>query len=148
MLRVINDDLIAPDTGFDTHPHRDMEIITYIVDGQLTHADSMSNQRTLGRGEVQYMSAGTGILHSEHNRGDETLRLLQMWILPDKKGATPQYGDYKFAFDERIDKWLPLVTSVNDPSSKAQVKIHADVKMLATVILKGSAQTFAVQAGR
>lgn len=82
-LRVINDDLVAAQTGFDMHPHRDMEIISYVVDGALTHEDSMGNRGTIERGHVQYMSAGTGVFHSEHNLGDETLRLLQIWILPD-----------------------------------------------------------------
>jgi len=96
VLRVINDDLVKPGTGFDTHPHRDMEIISYIVDGELTHGDSMGNKRTLSRGHVQYMSAGTGVFHSEHNFGEETLRFLQIWIYPDKNGYEPNYGDYKF----------------------------------------------------
>ncbi|MCU5336930.1 pirin family protein, partial [Bacillus cereus] len=74
-LRVINDDLVAAQTGFDMHPHRDMEIISYVVDGALTHEDSMGNRGTIERGHVQYMSAGTGVFHSEHNLGDETLRL-------------------------------------------------------------------------
>ena len=74
-LRVINDDLIAPQTGFGTHPHRDMEIISYVVDGELTHADSMGNQNSITRGQVQYMSAGTGVLHSEYNYGENTLSL-------------------------------------------------------------------------
>lgn len=73
-LRVINDDLVAPQTGFDMHPHRDMEIISYVVDGALTHEDSMGNRGTIERGHVQYMSAGTGVFHSEHNLGNETLR--------------------------------------------------------------------------
>lgn len=85
VLRVINDDLIKPQTGFDMHPHRDMEIISYVVDGSLTHGDSMGNKQTLHRGEVQYMSAGTGIYHSEHNLGSEMARLLQIWIYPDQK---------------------------------------------------------------
>ena len=93
VLRVINDDTIRPGTGFDLHSHRDMEIITYVIDGELTHADSMNNQRTLKRGDVQYMSAGTGVVHSEHNLGEKPLRLLQIWILPDRRGLEPQYGD-------------------------------------------------------
>lgn len=84
VLRVINDDLIKANTGFDTHPHKDMEIISYVVRGQLTHGDSMGNENTLNRGHVQYMSAGTGVYHSEHNLGEKTLRLLQIWILPDR----------------------------------------------------------------
>ena len=83
-LRVINDDLIQPQSGFPTHPHRDMEIVTYLVSGKLTHKDSMGNERTLERGEVQYMSAGTGVYHSEFNMEEnEDLRLFQIWVFPD-----------------------------------------------------------------
>ena len=85
VLRVINDDLVQPNTGFDTHPHRDMEIISYVVNGELTHGDSMGNKNTITRGHVQYMSAGTGVYHSEHNFGKDTLRLLQIWIFLMKK---------------------------------------------------------------
>jgi len=108
MLRVVNDDLVAPNKGFELHPHRDMEIISYVVAGELTHADSMGNQRTLSRGDVQYMSAGKGVLHSEHNRGDETLRFLQIWILPDQKGHQPQYGDRQLDWSLRVDQWLKI----------------------------------------
>lgn len=108
MLRVVNDDLVAPNKGFELHPHRDMEIISYVVAGELTHADSMGNQRTLNRGDVQYMSAGKGVLHSEHNRGDETLRFLQIWILPDQKGRQPQYGDRQLDWSLRVDQWLKI----------------------------------------
>ena len=84
VLRVINDDLVDSQTGFPTHPHQNMEIISYVVNGELTHGDSMGNESTITRGHVQYMSAGTGVYHSEQNFGDETLRLLQIWILPDQ----------------------------------------------------------------
>lgn len=122
-LRVINDDLVESGTGFDTHPHRDMEIISYVVDGELTHGDSMGNKNTLSRGHVQYMSAGTGVLHSEHNLGDETLRFLQIWIFPDEKGYEPSYGDYKFNWDDRKNKWLNIVSS---REGNAPIKINQD----------------------
>ena len=98
VLRVINDDYIAPGTGFPTHPHRDMEIISYVIEGKLTHKDSMGNESTLERGEVQYMSAGTGVTHSEYNKHAEDTRILQIWVLPDRKGHTPNYGEYKFKY--------------------------------------------------
>ncbi|MFB0917501.1 MAG: pirin family protein, partial [Clostridiaceae bacterium] len=91
VLRVVNDDLILSNTGFPTHPHRDMEIVSYVVNGALTHGDSMGNKNTITRGHVQYMSAGTGVTHSEYNYSDETARFLQIWILPDKRGHLPQY---------------------------------------------------------
>src|SRR5258708_31910604 len=93
-LRVINDDLVLPHAGFGMHPHRDMEIITYILSGQLGHKDSMGNGRVITPGEFQYMSAGTGVLHSEQNpSGSEAVHLLQIWIQPDTKGVTPQYAE-------------------------------------------------------
>ena len=104
VLRVLNDDIIKPHSGFDTHPHQDMEIITYVIEGQLTHEDSHGNRRTVGRGDVQYMSAGKGIYHSEYNHGDEDLRLLQIWIKPDKPGLEPNYGDLSLPFDKRLNK--------------------------------------------
>lgn len=122
-LRVINDDLVEAGTGFDTHPHRDMEIISYVIDGELTHGDSMGNKRTLSRGHVQYMSAGTGVFHSEHNLGEETLRFLQIWILPDKKGYEPNYGDFKFEWDDRKNKWLNIVFPKD---GNAPIKINQD----------------------
>jgi len=93
-LRVINDDIVMPGEGFGTHPHRDMEIITYVLSGQLEHKDSMGNGRIIKPGEVQYMAAGTGVQHSEFNpSNDEAVHLLQIWIQPDRKGAKPNYAE-------------------------------------------------------
>src|ERR1051326_7130064 len=90
-LRVINDDLVMPGMGFGTHPHRDMEIITYILSGRLEHKDSMGNGRVIRTGEVQYMAAGTGVQHSEFNPSkDEAVHLLQIWIQPERKGVNPR----------------------------------------------------------
>src|SRR5204862_857182 len=92
-LRVINDDLVMPGMGFGTHPHRDMEIITYVLSGALQHKDSMGNGRIIRPGEVQYMAAGTGIQHSEFNPSkEEAVHLLQIWVLPEHKGLKPRYG--------------------------------------------------------
>jgi hypothetical protein len=97
-LRVINDDLVMPGRGFGTHPHRDMEIITYILNGALEHKDSMGNGRVIRTGEVQYISAGSGVQHSEFNPSkDEAVRLLQIWIQPDEKGARPRYAEKSLA---------------------------------------------------
>jgi len=126
VLRVINDDLIDEGEGFDTHPHQDMEIISYVIQGELTHQDSMGNKRSLKRGHVQYMSAGTGVYHSEHNYGNETLRLLQIWIVPDKNGYAPNYGDNMFDWDLRKEKWFKIVSGKN---GDAPIKINQDVNI-------------------
>lgn len=97
-LRVLNDDTILPHSGFDFHPHKDMEIITVLLNGTLEHMDSMENTGVLYTNEVQVMSVGTGIFHSEKNNSDEITQLLQIWIFPDKKGHTPQYQQKKISF--------------------------------------------------
>ncbi|MBI1977011.1 MAG: pirin family protein, partial [Candidatus Omnitrophica bacterium] len=144
-LRVINDDLIEAGTGFDAHPHRDMEIVSYVVAGGLTHTDSMGNRRTLTRGQIQYMSAGTGVTHSEHNTGKETTRILQIWILPDKKGHTPRYGDYPFEWGLRENRWLRLVSP---EEGDAPVKIHQDANIDVVSLEKGRSIGFDVRKGR
>lgn len=108
VLRVLNDDIISPKTGFDTHPHKNMEIISYVVKGELTHGDSMENISKLHRGHVQYMSAGTGVTHSEYNHAAPYLRILQMWIVPNEDGLTPSYGEHRFNWAERKNTWLPI----------------------------------------
>jgi len=148
ILRVLNDDIVAAGTGFGTHPHKDMEIVTYVVEGELTHADSMGNKGGVKRGEIQYMSAGTGVLHSEHNLGKDQVRFLQIWILPDAANHTPNYGDYRFKWEERENKWLELVSSVQNKKSAAPIKIHADTNIYATNIAKGHDSTFKVGKGR
>lgn len=144
-LRVINDDLVAAKTGFDMHPHRDMEIISYVVDGALTHKDSMGNEGTIERGHVQYMSAGTGVFHSEHNLGDETLRLLQIWILPDRAGHTPNYGEFKFEWNKRENGWFHMVSAVD---GGAPIEIHQDANVYALSLEEGKEITFEVQEDR
>jgi redox-sensitive bicupin YhaK (pirin superfamily) len=144
-LRVLNDDLVAPGHGFDMHPHSDFEIISYIVDGALTHGDSMGNERTLIRGEVQYMSAGTGVLHSEHNRGDTALRFLQVWLFPDEQRHEPAYGDHRFEWEARRDRWLLLAAG---PGDGAPITIHQDVHVSATELDEGREIDLAVAPDR
>ncbi len=144
-LRVVNDDLIAPGMGFESHPHKDMEIITYVIDGELTHKDSMGNESTLKRGEIQYISAGTGIYHSEHNLGTQTLRLLQIWVLPDALGHTPDYGEYRYQWDKRINNWLNIVSS---KSGDSPIKINQDINILVISLYKGNKANFEVAKNR
>ena len=127
VLRVLNDDIIHPSSGFDTHPHSNMEIISYIVDGEITHKDSMGNSETLKRGEVQYLSAGDGIYHSEHNlHQSNDLRLLQIWIIPPKAGLPRLYGSHRYKFEERDNKLLNIVSSQDGNSN---IKIYQDIKI-------------------
>ncbi|MDZ4957200.1 pirin family protein, partial [Clostridium perfringens] len=123
VLRVINDDLIEGKTGFDLHPHKDMEIVSYVVDGELPHVDSMGYKNTISRGNVEYIGAGAGVYHSEHNIVDSTTRLLQIWVIPDKKGYKPAYGDYRFNAEDRKNKWLNIVSSKD---GDAPIKINQD----------------------
>ncbi|MDF2615085.1 MAG: hypothetical protein K0S71_2871 [Clostridia bacterium] len=145
VLRVINDDLIEPSTGFDMHPHRDMEIISYVIDGELTHQDSMKNKNTISRGHVQYMSAGTGVYHSEHNFSQNTLRLLQIWIFPDKQGYSPNYGDYRFEWKERKNDWLHMVSG---KKASAPIKINQDINIYSIELEKNRQIDFPVKRGR
>lgn len=145
VLRVVNDDLIAPQTGFDLHGHRDMEILSYIIRGELTHGDSMGHQETLHAGEAQYMSAGSGVEHSEHNFGTSEGRFLQIWVLPDKHGVTPQYGDLRIPFDVRVDQWFHLVSP--QPEA-APITMHQDVNMHVLYLHAGNQATYEVAPGR
>ena len=146
VLRVVNDDMVEAGTGFDTHPHQDFEIISYVVDGELTHADSMANRHTLTRGQSQYMSAGTGVTHSEHNLGNSMLRFMQIWFFPDRKGYAPNYGDHRFAWEDRINRWLPMASG--DGDSQFPIQIHADIHMYSTFVEAGNELAFEVKPGR
>ena len=126
VLRVLNDDLIEPKTGFEMHPHENMEIISYIVDGEITHKDSMGNSETLKRGEVQYLSAGDGIYHSEKNESDKILRLLQIWVFPPQKGLPRLYGSKRYTKEQRDNKLLNIVSSHDGNSD---IKIYQDVNI-------------------
>lgn len=121
-LRVLNDDIVAPSRGFGMHPHQDMEIITIPLAGALKHADNMGNEAVITTGEVQVMSAGTGVYHSEHNASDtEPVNLFQIWIFTDKIGHTPRYDQKKFSSDDRNEKWQLLVSP---DGKKGSLMIH------------------------
>jgi len=131
-LRVINEDVVAPAVGFPTHPHRDMEILTYILEGALQHRDSMGTGSIIRPGDVQRMSAGTGVTHSEYNPSKtDPVHLLQIWILPERRGITPSYEQTAFAPSELEGK-LRLVAS-HDPKDRA-VKIHQNVNLYASIL--------------
>jgi len=128
-LRVINEDRIAPGTGFGTHAHRDMEIVSYVLDGAIAHKDSMDNSSAILPGEVQRMSAGTGVRHSEFNHAaDKTTHFLQIWILPDRQGIAPGYEQKAFSAADKRGK-LRLVAAPD--GRDGSVTIHADASMYA-----------------
>lgn len=134
-LRVMNDDLVQPQRGFGTHPHRDMEIITFVVEGSLTHKDSMGTEETLGRGSVQFMTAGTGVRHSEHNL-DKTkpLRFIQSWVVPRQRGLPPNYGSMvgdAAATEARKNQWAHVVSDVKGKET-TPVQINQDCNVFVT----------------
>ena len=129
-LRVLHEDRIAPSGGFGTHPHRDMEIVTWVISGTLEHRDSTGGTGRLGAGEVQRMSAGTGITHSEVNpSSDEAIHLLQIWILPERAGITPSYEQRTVTDEELRNRWAVLVAPGGDGDA---LDIHADARFLGT----------------
>jgi len=131
-LRVINEDFVSPGFGFPTHGHRDMEIITYILEGALKHEDSMGNGSVIRPGDVQRMTAGTGVRHSEQNASKEQLvHLLQIWILPNEKNLSPGYEQKAFSTDERRDRFR-LIAS--EDGREGSVKVHQDVSVFASVL--------------
>jgi hypothetical protein len=125
-LRVINDDTVAGGSGFGKHPHRDMEIISYVLDGELEHKDSMGNGRVIQPGEFQYLAAGTGVMHSEYNPSkQEPVHFLQIWILPDKTGAKPSYGEK--AYRGAAQGQLHLVASKAGRDDSIRINQDADL---------------------
>ncbi len=135
-LRVINDDLVMPGMGFGTHPHRDMEIISYVLSGAIQHQDSMGNGRVIKAGEFQYMAAGTGVQHSEFNPSQtEPLRLLQIWIQPDEKGVKPRYAERNLAQAEPGRLHLVASKTGRDGS----MEIHQDADLLLARLESGQA---------
>jgi len=145
-LRVLNDDVLHPQGGFGTHPHNDMEIISYIVKGEITHKDSMGNEESIKRGEVQYLSAGTGVRHSEYNKSEsEDLRILQIWILPPEKNMKPLYGSHKYALEERKNKLLKIVSSQD---SDAKVKLYQDAHIYVSELNKDKTLEFELKPDR
>lgn len=145
VLRVLNDDSIDPHTGFDTHPHKNMEIVSYIIDGNLTHGDSMGNESTLSRGHMQYLSAGSGIFHKELNIHNEKARLLQIWIQPNSLNLKPNYGEFKFNWADRENKWLHTVSNID---GDAPIQINQDVNIYVLALDANRKTIFNIEKGR
>jgi len=145
-LRVMNEDVVAPGQGFGTHPHHDMEIVTYVLEGALEHKDSMDNGEVLRPGEFQRMSAGTGITHSEFNPSDdEPVHLYKIWLFPERKGIEPSYEQKRFPEEERRNR-LRLVASRD--AAEGSLLIHQDARIFLASIDVGQLVTHELDAGR
>lgn len=131
-LRVINDDIIAPGQGFGMHPHRDMEIVTYILRGELQHKDSIGNGSVIRAGDVQRMTAGTGIVHSEFNASNANdVHLLQIWIMPDSLNLEPSYEEKHFSTEQKLNQWCLIAARDNQG---AALKVNQDMQLYASVL--------------
>ncbi len=145
-LRVINDDIVEADQGFGTHGHKDMEIVTYVLDGALEHKDSMGTGSVLAPGDVQRMSAGRGVTHSEFNHSSsERLRLLQIWILPEEQGIEPGYQEKHFPRDDKLNR-LRLIASPDE--AEGSLKIHQDARIYAAILEDGKTLEHTLEPGR
>ena len=152
-LRVFNDDEVSPAGGFPLHGHREMEIVTYIIDGALEHTDNMGNSGVIRPGEIQRMSAGTGIRHSEYNPSKkDSAHLLQLWITPDTPRLEPSWEQRSFSLSDRSGKLLPIAVPAGTsgtPNSKAPaVQIHQDVTIYTSLLGPGQSTTYKLAKGR
>ena len=145
-LRVWNDDLIAAKSGFPTHPHRDMEIITYVREGAITHRDSMGNEGRTEAGDVQVMSAGDGIQHSEFNQEDDATRLFQIWILPDQRGGEPGWGARPFPKADRAGRFVVLASGMAGDGDALPIRSNA--RVLGATLKAGDSVTFTTEVDR
>jgi redox-sensitive bicupin YhaK (pirin superfamily) len=145
-IRVWNDDEIAPNSGFPAHPHRDMEIITYVRSGAITHKDSMGNEGRTGAGDVQVMSAGTGIRHAEYNLEPKTTTLFQIWIEPKRTGGSPSWGAKPFPKSDRSGKFAVLASGFAEDAEA--LPIRADARVLGATVKAGETITHEIGDGR
>ncbi|NHO33223.1 pirin family protein [Acetobacter fallax] len=145
-LRVWNDDTIDANTGFPPHPHRDMEIITYVRSGAITHEDSLGNKGRTGAGDVQVMSAGSGITHAEYNREAEPTTLFQIWIMPDARGHAPRWGARPFPKTDRSGQFVPLASGREGDGDA--LWIGADARVLGATVKAGESVTWATSKDR
>ena len=146
-LRVWNDDTIAARSGFSPHPHRDMEIITYVRKGAITHEDNLGNRGRTAAGDVQVMSAGTGIAHSEMNEEDESTQIFQIWIMPDEKGLPPTWGTKPFPKGERSGSFITLASGLANDSEDA-LTIRANARLVAATLTAGQSAEYHIAPGR
>jgi len=147
-LRVWNDDEIAPGTGFDPHPHRDMEIVTYVRDGAITHRDGLGNEGRTVAGDVQVMSAGTGIVHAEYNLEPATTAIFQIWILPDRRGVAPCWGTRRFPAASRAGGFEVLASGRAVDAGGPALPLHADAAVLAASLPEGASCVQRLEPGR
>jgi redox-sensitive bicupin YhaK (pirin superfamily) len=145
-IRVWNDDTIQPGTGFPTHPHRDMEIVTYVRDGAITHRDDLGNEGRTEAGDVQVMSAGTGVRHSEYNLEKHITRIFQIWILPNRQGERPGWGAKPFPKSDRAGAFVTLASGMS--GDEAALPIRADARILGATIKAGETVDYALSEGR
>jgi hypothetical protein len=145
-IRVWNDDEIGPESGFPPHPHRDMEIVTYVRSGAITHQDSMGNQGRTGAGDVQVMSAGTGVRHAEYNLERETTTIFQIWIEPTRTGGAPSWGAKPFPKGERSGSWVTLASGFAEDADA--LPIRADARVLGATLKADESVTHSVGEGR
>ena len=145
-LRVWNDDTIAAKSGFPAHPHRDMEIITYIRQGAISHRDSLGNSGRTGAGDVQVMSAGTGIQHAEYNMEDDETRLFQIWIMPDARGHAPSWGTRPFPKDDRAGRFVTLASGMEGDDDA--LRINARARVLGATLKEGDTVRYELGADR
>ena len=145
-LRVWNDDTIAPNTGFPAHPHADMEIITYVRDGAITHQDNLGNAGRTEAGSVQVMSAGSGVRHSEYNREAETTRIFQIWIEPDHRGGPPSWGARPFPRGDRAGRFVTLASGNADDADALPIRSNA--RVLGAKLGAGETATVALETAR
>lgn len=147
-LRVWNDDTIQPKTGFPPHPHSDMEIITYVRSGAITHQDSLGNLGRTEAGDVQVMSAGSGVTHAEYNLEDEKTTIYQIWIVPKERGGKPYWGAAKFPKADRAGSLVTLASGFEDDQSAGALPIRQDARVLAATLNKGQDVSYALGQGR
>jgi redox-sensitive bicupin YhaK (pirin superfamily) len=145
-LRVWNDDEIAPDSGFPPHPHADMEIVTYVREGAITHQDDLGNRGRTEAGDVQVMSAGTGIRHAEYNLEPETTRIFQIWILPKGRGGEPTWGTRPFPRGARAGRFVALASGL--PEDGDALPIRTDARVAGAALRAGESVEYALGAGR